>query len=376
MTVPGLTHVHSRIAALQSRIAALAPAVPQRYSTASGAGSATSTTFAATFQEVLTGGGTSASAGRSPAGLSGSFPAPVGIGGAAELRTSAGAPNRASPAPGRGTATAPTGSNVLDVARRYLGVPYLWGGEDPKKGLDCSALVERVYQEFGIDLPRVSRDQARSGRPVPGMSAARPGDLLFFGSPVDHVAIYAGDGRMLHAPRTGRVVSVDEVYATPVAIRRLLPDAAAAPPVAKSPASDARARAGHGGLRPGLPYGELFRAAAGEHGVSAALLAGVAKVESGYSARAVSPAGARGLMQLMPATARELGVNPLDPAQAVDGAARLLKAHLRTFGSVELALAAYNAGPGAVRRFDGIPPYAETRAYVPKVLKAMAEARA
>ncbi len=73
-------------------------------------------------------------------------------------------------------------------------------------------------------------------------------------------------------------------------------------------------------------------------------------------------------MQLMPATARSLGVDPLQPAQAVDGAARLLKSHLQRFGATELALAAYNAGPGAVAKHGGVPPYAETKAYVAKVM--------
>jgi soluble lytic murein transglycosylase-like protein len=76
-------------------------------------------------------------------------------------------------------------------------------------------------------------------------------------------------------------------------------------------------------------------------------------------------------MQIMPGTARELGVDPTKPAEAIDGAARLLRQHLKTFGSVPLALAAYNAGPGAVRKYDGIPPYAETRAYVKRVTELM-----
>ena len=121
-----------------------------------------------------------------------------------------------------------------------------------------------------------------------------------------------------------------------------------------------------------VPFADLFNAAGATYGVSPRLLAAVAKVESHYDPRAVSPAGARGLMQIMPATARGLGVDPFDPAQAVDGAARLLKAHLKEFGSVDLALAAYNAGGGAVKKHGGIPPYAETRAYVPKVNAALA----
>lgn len=123
----------------------------------------------------------------------------------------------------------------------------------------------------------------------------------------------------------------------------------------------------------GVPYADLFNAAGARHGVSPKLLAAVAKIESGYQPKAVSPAGARGLMQLMPGTARGLGVaDPFDPAQAVEGAAKLLASHLKEFGSLDLALAAYNAGGGAVRKHGGIPPSAETQAYVPKVKAALA----
>ncbi|GLY03255.1 hypothetical protein Acsp01_36340 [Actinoplanes sp. NBRC 101535] len=121
------------------------------------------------------------------------------------------------------------------------------------------------------------------------------------------------------------------------------------------------------------PYAEIFQTVGMRYDVPPRLLAAVAKVESDFNPGAVSSSGAQGLMQLMPSTARGLGVrDPFDPAQAVDGAARLLRQHMREFGSVELALAAYNAGAGAVRRHDGIPPYAQTQAYVPKVQKALA----
>jgi Transglycosylase SLT domain len=90
--------------------------------------------------------------------------------------------------------------------------------------------------------------------------------------------------------------------------------------------------------------------------------------ESGWDVDAKSPAGARGLTQLMPATARSLGVDPTDPIQALDGGARYLKQQLDRFGSLRLALAAYNAGPGAVEKYGGVPPFKETQRYVTGIL--------
>lgn len=123
-----------------------------------------------------------------------------------------------------------------------------------------------------------------------------------------------------------------------------------------------------GSLADGVPYADLFRRAGAAHGIRPSVLAAVAKVESAFNADAVSPAGARGLMQFMPATAAAMGVDPYDPASAIDGAARYLSSNLRRFGSLELALAAYNAGPGAVAKAGGIPPIAETQNYVPAVM--------
>ena len=113
----------------------------------------------------------------------------------------------------------------------------------------------------------------------------------------------------------------------------------------------------------------MINAAAQKHGIDPALLKGLIRAESNFNPKAGSPAGAQGLTQLMPGTARGLGVsNPYDPAQAIEGGAKYLAQQLKSFGGdVRKALAAYNAGPGAVQRYGGVPPYAETQAYVRKV---------
>ena len=127
-----------------------------------------------------------------------------------------------------------------------------------------------------------------------------------------------------------------------------------------------------------VPYGAEITAAAKKYGIDPALLAGLVKQESGFNPNAGSPAGARGLTQLMPGTAAGLGVtNVLDPAQSLDGGAQYLKAQLDAFGGdVARALAAYNAGPGAVQRYGGVPPYAETQNYVRAVQANAANYRA
>ena len=113
-------------------------------------------------------------------------------------------------------------SPAIDLAQQHLGVPYVWGGESPS-GFDCSGLIQYVYNQLGVSLPRVAADQARVGQPVAGLAEAVPGDLVAFGEPVDHIGIYAGNGLMVVAPKTGDVVKVQEIYREPTAIRRVLP---------------------------------------------------------------------------------------------------------------------------------------------------------
>jgi cell wall-associated NlpC family hydrolase len=303
----GIESVRARIAAIETRLVELQP-------------SAARTTSATAFADVLAGVSSSADSG----------------------------------APGA------SGDAIVAAARRYLGVPYVWGGTDPATGLDCSGFVQKVFRDLGIELPRVSRDQAQVGQAVGSLAEARPGDLLAFNSPVSHIAIYLGDGKMIHAAGSGKDVRITDVYETPTAIRRVT---AAAPAAVNITATN-----GAAALPGGTPFAELFAAAGARHNLNPNVLAAVARAESGFRPDAVSSAGALGLMQIMPGTARGLGVNPLDPAQAVDGAARLLSGNLQRFGSLELALAAYNAGGGAVARHGGIPPYPETQRYVQKVM--------
>ncbi|QTE29874.1 C40 family peptidase [Pengzhenrongella sicca] len=122
--------------------------------------------------------------------------------------------------------TTATGASLVAAAGKYVGVPYVWGGEDPATGLDCSGLVQRAMADLGIDVPRVAKDQAKLGTAVASLDEAKAGDLLVFDGG-SHIGIYVGDGRMIDAPKPGKSVAVRDVFETPTAIRRVLPEASA-----------------------------------------------------------------------------------------------------------------------------------------------------
>ena len=165
--------------------------------------------------------------------------------------------------------------------------------------------------------------------------------------------------------RNGGEVTCDRAL-----VDRVLPDEVPYPePAAVQPAQlEAQAAAGASEILQKTPYGEIIAAVSEAHGVDPMLVRALIQVESNYRPRAKSPKGAMGLMQLMPATAREYKVrNPYEPKANIEAGIKHLKGLIDRLGE-ELALAAYNAGEGAVKKFKGIPPYRETRNYVSKIL--------
>ena len=121
-----------------------------------------------------------------------------------------------------------TGTNVVDAAKKYIGVPYVFGGEDAS-GMDCSGLVQKVYSDVGIDMPRLVSGQMKMGTEVASLAEAQPGDLIVTGGG-DHILIYAGDNKIIHAPYAGRDVCLRDVYMSDseiTTIRRIIPTAAA-----------------------------------------------------------------------------------------------------------------------------------------------------
>ena len=169
---------------------------------------------------------------------------------------------------------------------------------------------------------------------------------------------FDGDRVVLHMPSGGQIVAARSL------IVRIEPDVAPPPPpevaVVAAPVP----------VLPATPFAEIIDAMSVRHGVDPTLVAALIEVESAYRPDARSPKGAMGLMQLMPATARQYAVSdPFDPSANIEAGTKHLRSLLDRYDDVTSALAAYNAGEGSVRKFGGVPPFPETRRYVNKILK-------
>lgn len=135
-----------------------------------------------------------------------------------------------------------TGNDVVADAKKYLGVPYVFGGEDAS-GVDCSGLVQRVFADLGVSVPRVVQDQATVGTEVPSLAQAQPGDLIVLKGN-DHIVIYAGNGKVIHAPSEGRNVQLVDNWLTDDqigTIRRIVPSTSSASTVSASTSATALA---------------------------------------------------------------------------------------------------------------------------------------
>jgi len=127
------------------------------------------------------------------------------------------------------TGGAATGNDVVAVAKKYIGVPYVWGGTNPASGMDCSGFTQRVFKDLGVELPRVVSDQMRQGTPVASLAEAKPGDLLVsFGG--NHISVYLGNGKAIDAPVPGKTIQIRDAWeqqSNLTSIRRIVPAGAA-----------------------------------------------------------------------------------------------------------------------------------------------------
>jgi hypothetical protein len=223
---------------------------------------------------------------------------------------------------------------------------------------------------------------------VPMHADAKPADHLF-GRILDEkqISVQSGQGGLSiqdyfarpvtprHQVAQGAPAQGEIKHTAPIAPGAASPTHPPASPVVSSPASPTAAAGQGQARRADVAVQSRIEAgitkAAQRYDLPDALIRAVVQAESGFKVRAVSPAGAQGLMQLMPGTAKEMGVtDPFDIEQNIDGGSRYLRAMLDRFdGDVRLALSAYNAGPGTVAKYSGQVPYAETRNYVDRVLR-------
>ena len=204
------------------------------------------------------------------------------------------------------------------------------------------------------------------------VSAAAAFALMMIAAPAQAEIVHLTTGRTLSVKghkvdgetivltlRGGGEVNIDKAL-----VEKVVPDEVPYP----EPDPMVSAAESETSLLDATPYAEIIASMSEAHGVDPNLVRALIQVESNYRPKAKSPKGAMGLMQLMPSTAREYKVrNPYDPKANISAGVKHLKSLIDRWG-VELALAAYNAGEGAVKKFNGIPPYRETRNYVTKIL--------
>ncbi|WP_306672871.1 C40 family peptidase [Paenarthrobacter sp. UW852] len=190
-------------------------------SAGSSAASATSASDAASFASALSSAmGTSTSV---ASGLGSLLPA---VGSATSSNAALGSTTAATGAAAVGGSGGTTsGDAVVAAAKKYIGVPYVWGGTNPAVGMDCSGFVQRVFKDLGVELPRVVSDQMKKGTPVASLAEAKPGDLLVsYGG--EHISIYLGNGKAIDAPVPGQTIQIRdawEKYSNLTSIRRIVP---------------------------------------------------------------------------------------------------------------------------------------------------------
>jgi hypothetical protein len=202
--------------------------------------------------------------------------------------------------------------------------------------------------------------------------------LAFLAAPAQAEIIFLVSGRSVsvktHRVEGDKIIltlrSGGEVTCDRSLVDRIVPDEVPYPePVAAVQAAPGDEASVAADVLESTPYGEIISAMSEAHGVDPLLVRALIQVESNYQPKAKSRKGALGLMQLMPSTARSYNVrNPFDPRANIEAGIKHLKSLIERFGRVELGLAAYNAGAGAVTKFNGIPPYRETRNYVSRIL--------
>ncbi|TDK25780.1 peptidoglycan endopeptidase [Arthrobacter crusticola] len=201
-----IQQIQGTLGTLNSSMGAPASAeAPGRAGKVSPAAAAEAAANASMFAEALS------SAGVTAGGTAPAVPAVPGLAGPA--------------APAAGGSEGGSASPVEAAARKYLGLPYIWGGNDPAAGLDCSSFVQHVFRDLGYELPRTTWDQVNQGTPVASMAEARPGDLLFTFN-TGHVSIYLGNGKAVDAPQPGSTIQIRDAWendSNVTAIRRILP---------------------------------------------------------------------------------------------------------------------------------------------------------